>query len=135
MMEFVLDTSAAIDYVESGSGAAKVEQLLADALRQQLRLYISVLHLAEVFYITWQKAGEETARTTVANLSRLPIRIVQVDLPQALKAGELKARHNIPFVDSVAAALALQQHATLVTADRDFEKLGRHFPILWLARP
>jgi hypothetical protein len=27
------------------------------------------------------------------------------------------------------------QQAVLVTADRDFEKLGRHFPILWISRP
>lgn len=135
MRDFVLDASAAIDYVQSGSGANKMEQLLADAIHQQLRLHISVLHLAEVFYLTWQKTGEERARETVTRFSRLPIQIVQVDLPQALKAGELKARHKIPFVDCVAAALALQQRATLVTADRDFEKLGRHFPILWIARP
>jgi predicted nucleic acid-binding protein len=135
MRNFVLDTSAAIDYAESGSGANKVEQLLADAIRQQLRLYISVLHLGEVFYLTWQKAGEERAREAIASLARLPIQVVQVDLLQALKAGELKARHKIPYVDCVAAALTLQQHATLVTADRDFEKLGRHFPILWLFRP
>jgi len=112
-----------------------MEQLLADAARQQFRLYISVLHLAEIFYLTWQKAGEEKARQTVTGFSRLPIHIVQVDLPQALKAGELKARYKIPFVDCFAASLALQQQATLVTADRDFAKLGRHFPILWLSRP
>ncbi len=58
-----------------------------------------------------------------------------MDLAQALKAGELKALHKIPYVDCLAAALAILQHATLVTSDRDFEKLGRHFPVLWIARP
>jgi len=38
-------------------------------------------------------------------------------------------------VDSIAAALALLRQATLVTSDRDFEKLGRRVPVLWLARP
>src|SRR3954469_2397712 len=135
MRSFVLDASAAIDYVQSGPGAGKMEQLLADAIHQQLRLHISVLHFAEVYYLTWQRAGEERARQIVASFSRLPVQIVQVDLSQALKAGEIKATHKIPYVDCVAAALALQHHATLVTADRDFEKLGRHFPILWLFRP
>jgi predicted nucleic acid-binding protein len=55
-------------------------------------------------------------------------------MAQALKAAELKARHKIPYVDCLAAALAELQRATLVTADTDFEKLGRHFPILWLSR-
>jgi len=135
MRDFVLDASAAIDYAQGGSGANKMEQLLADAVHQQLGLYISVLHLAEVFYLTWQKTGEQRAREIIASFSRLPVQIIDVSLPQALKAAELKARHRIPFVDCVAAALTLQQHATLVTADRDFEKLGRHFPILWLTRP
>jgi predicted nucleic acid-binding protein len=71
----------------------------------------------------------------MADLSRLPIRVVSVDLPQVLKAGELKALHKIPYVDCMAAALAVEQRATLVTSDRDFEKLGRQFPILWNPRP
>jgi predicted nucleic acid-binding protein len=127
MRSFVLDANAAIDYVQRGPGAGKVEQLLADAMRRRL--------LAEVYYLTWQRTGEEKARQVMASFSRLPIQIVPVDLAQALKAGELKAQHKIPFVDCVAAALALRQQATLVTPDRDFERLGRHFPILWIARP
>ncbi|MFZ0859339.1 MAG: PIN domain-containing protein [Candidatus Sulfotelmatobacter sp.] len=74
-------------------------------------------------------------RQTVANLSRLPVQIIPVDFSQALRAGQLKALHNIPYVDCIAAALAVEQKATLVTSDRHFEKLGRNFPILWIARP
>jgi len=43
--------------------------------------------------------------------------------------------HKIPYVDCLAAALAALNQATLVTSDRDFEKLGRHFLLLWIARP
>jgi predicted nucleic acid-binding protein len=134
MRSFVLDASAVVHYLEAGLGSDKFEQLLAGARRQQLLLYMSALNLGEVYYLTWQRAGEEAARHAVVAFSRLPIQIVSVDLAQALKAGELKAAHKIPYADSVAAALALRQQATLVTSDRDFEKLGRHFPILWIAR-
>ena len=135
MRSFVLDASAVVHYLQAGLGAGKFEQLLADARRQQLLLCMSVLNLGEIYYLTWQRAGEEKARHAVASLSRLPIQIVPVDLLQSLKAGELKALHKIPYVDCIAAAVALQRQATLVTSDRDFEKLGRHFPILWIARP
>jgi len=135
MRSFVLDASAVVHYLQAGLGAGKLEQLLADARRQQLLLCMSVLNLGEVYYLTWQRAGEEKARHVVATLSHLPIQIIPVDLLQSLKAGGLKAVHKIPYVDCVAAALALQRQATLVTSDRDFEKLGRHFPILWIARP
>lgn len=134
MKNFVLDASAAVEYLQKGQGTGKVEQLLTDALRQHLQLFISVVNLSEVFYLAWQRVGEEKARQTIANFSRLPVQIVGVDLSQALKAGELKAVHKIPYVDCIAAALALQQNATLVTSDRDFEKMGRHFPVLWLSR-
>jgi predicted nucleic acid-binding protein len=135
MKSFVLDASAAIHYLQAGPGASKLERLLAGALRQQLQLFVSVLNLGEVYYLTWQRTGEEKARRAVASLSHLPIQIIPVDLPQSLKAGKLKAVHKIPYVDSVAAALAFQQRATLVTSDHDFERLGRHFPILWIDRP
>jgi predicted nucleic acid-binding protein len=134
MKSFVLDASAAIHYLQAGPGAGKFEQLLADARRQQLLLFMSVLNLGEVYYLSWQRAGEEKARKAVASLSHLPIQIVPVDLLQSLKAGELKAVHKVPYVDSVAAALAFQQQATLVTSDHDFDKLGRHFPIVWIDR-
>jgi predicted nucleic acid-binding protein len=135
MRSFVLDANAVVDYVQNGPGTAKVESLLVDAFRQQRPLLISVLNWGEVFYLMWQRVGEEKARQVLADLSRLPIRIVPVDLPQALKAGELKVLHKIPYVDCLAAALATLHQATLVTSDRDFEKLGRHFPVLWITRP
>lgn len=131
---YVLDASALLDFLESGPGIRKVEELLEAALRQRTTVFVSVMNLGEVFYWLWQRRSEETARQVVSTLSRLPIQIVSVDLPQALKAGETKALHKIPYVDCIAAALALHHQATLVTADRDFEKLGRHFPVLWLPR-
>jgi predicted nucleic acid-binding protein len=132
---YVLDANAVLDLIEAGPGSRKVERLLQSALQQQSSLLISVLNWGEVFYLLWQRRGEETARRTVASLSRLPLRIIPVDLSQALKAGEIKAVHKIPYVDCVAAALAVLQQATLVTSDRDFEKLGRQFPVLWIAHP
>ena len=132
---YVLDANALLDLIEAGPGFRKVEQLLQAALRNQAVVLTSVLNWGEVFYLLWQRRGEEKARQTIANLSRLPLQIVVVDFLQALQAGELKALHKIPYVDCVTAALAILHRAVLVTSDRDFEKLGRHFPILWIVRP
>jgi predicted nucleic acid-binding protein len=132
---YVLDANALLNLIEAGPGFRKVEQLLQAALRNQAVVLTSVLNWGEVFYLLWQRRGEEKARQTIANLSRLPLQIVVVDFLQALQAGELKALHKIPYVDCVTAALAILHRAVLVTSDRDFEKLGRHFPILWIVRP
>ena len=130
---YVLDANALLDLLVNGPGAERVERLVRDA-RPTTPLLVSAVNWGEVLYISWQRHGEESARQTLADLLQLPIRIVPVDVPQVLKAGELKAVHKIPYVDCLAAALAALSQATLVTSDRDFEKLGRHFPVLWIAR-
>lgn len=132
---YVLDANALLDFVEDGPGAERVERLFKDARKNGAPTLMSVLNWGEVFYYLWQGRGEESARQTLANLSRLPLEIVSVDLAHAMKAAELKARHKIPYVDCIAAALAALTQAVLVTADRDFEKLGRSLPILWISRP
>jgi predicted nucleic acid-binding protein len=124
-----------LNLIAPGPGFSKVEYLFQEALEQHNSILMSVLNWGEVFYTLWQQQGDEMARRTIANLSRLPLELVPVDLSQALKAGEIKALHKIPYVDCIAAALAAERQATLVTSDRDFEKLGRRFPILWIDRP
>jgi len=131
---YVLDASALLKFSEAEPGNRKVEELLQTAARGQTAIFVSVMNLGEVFYWTWQKRGEGEARRAIDSLLRLPIDPVSVDLPQALKAGEIKTLHHISYVDCLAAALATLKQATLVTSDRDFEKLGRNFPVLWLPR-
>lgn len=130
---YVLDASAMLRFVEDDAGAERIERLIKEA-RGSTPLLMSVVNWGEVFYHEWQERGEETARRTMANLERLPLDLVSVDLAQVMTAGELKAIHKIPYVDCLAAALAISHRATLVTSDRDFEKLGRRVPILWIAR-
>lgn len=129
----VLDANALLVLLTNGTGAERVERLLNEA-RPAAPLLVSAINWGEVFYILWQRHSEESARQTLADFLQLPIRIVPVDVPQVLKAGELKAVHKIPYMDCLAAALATLNQATLVTSDRDFEKLGRHFPVMWISR-
>jgi predicted nucleic acid-binding protein len=131
---YVLDANAVLNLVEDAGGAEVVEHLCQGATHQGAPLLMSVVNWGEVFYYMWQRHGEEKARRTIGNLSRLPLDLVGVDIPQVLKAGEIKAVHKIPYVDCLAAALAEIRQAVLVTSDRDFEKLGRRVQVLWLVR-
>ena len=131
---YVLDANAVLEFVDAGRAAPRINELLKEAFRQQTVIFVSVANWGEVFYSLWLKQGEEKAKAILANLRRLPILLVPIDEEQALKAGEIKARHNLPFVDCLAAALAELRNATLVTADRHFEKLGKRVRILWIPR-
>jgi predicted nucleic acid-binding protein len=123
-----------LDFLNAGTGAHRVRELLRESVQQDIPLLMSVANWGEVFYVVWQKRGEEAARRAIENLSRLSIKPIPVDLEQSLKAAEIKTRHKMPYMDSLAAALAEIRQAVLVTSDRDFEKLGRRIPILWLSR-
>lgn len=131
---YVLDANAVLDFIEDGPGATRMEQLFRDA-RRTAPLLMSVVNWGEVFYHSWQQRGEDFARKTIRGLTQFPIELVAVDASQSLQAGEIKARHKIPYVDCLAAALTITREAVLVTSDRDFEKLGRRIKILWLVRP
>jgi predicted nucleic acid-binding protein len=132
--KFVLDANAVLHFVEGTGAAPRVNDLLKQSFRRGDAVLISVANWGEVFYSLLVKQGEERARSTLANLLQLPIQLFPIDIEQALKAGEIKARHHLPFVDSLAAALAEMQQAALVTSDRHFEKLGKRIRILWLPR-
>jgi predicted nucleic acid-binding protein len=131
---YVLDANALLDFVEDGPGAERMERLFQDA-RNGPPLLMSVVNWGEVFYHSWQQRGEEFARKTISDLSSFPIELVAIDASQSIQAGEIKVRHKVPYVDCLAAALAISRQAVLVTSDRDFEKLGRRIQILWLPRP
>jgi predicted nucleic acid-binding protein len=132
--QYVLDANAVLDFVEGGPGAPRVREIAQEAFRLGTVALISVVNWGEVFYTLWERRDEEKARVTLSGLLRLPIQLVPVDLEQALKAGEIKAVHKIPYVDCIAAALAELRGAVLVTSDRDFEKLGRRVRVLWIVR-
>jgi uncharacterized protein len=131
---YVLDANAALDFLESNPGAERVERLLQQARDREITALMSVVNWGEVFYHAWQRHGEEPARTALAGLARVPVEVVPVDEQQVLRAGEIKAIHKVPYVDSLAAALAMSRQATLVTSDRDFDKLGRRVSVLWIRR-
>jgi predicted nucleic acid-binding protein len=131
---FVLDANAILKLLLNEPGAQRVEELIREAHRSLVPLLLSVANWGEVFYLLWQRHGEEAACRTVDDLSQLPVQILPVETLQARKAAEFKARHQIPYIDCLAAALAALHGATLITSDRHFEKLGKHFPVLWLGR-
>jgi predicted nucleic acid-binding protein len=132
---YVLDSSAALDFLDAGSGAHRVREVIRECVRQHSPLLMSVVNWGEVYYTLWQKRGEDVAQKAIENLSRLFIQPVPVDFAQSVEAGRMKVRYKMSYVDCLVAALAAQREAVLITGDRDFEKLGRQAKIIWTTRP
>ena len=132
MKRYVLDANALLGYFGNRPGSMRVEHLFREAANSGQRLLVSVVNWGEVVYRVWIGQGETRARQTAIAISKLPIDVSPVLPDDAFDAARLKAIHKLPYADSFAAALALREHATLVTSDPDFEKLGKQFPIVWL---
>lgn len=132
MKTCVLDASALMAFFENRSGAEKVEDLLAKAAETKRPLLMSAVNWGEVFYSVWRARGEKAANETIREIAQLPIEIVGVDMELTQLAATLKAEHNLPYADCLAAALAQTKNATLVTSDKDFKLLGASPRTLWV---
>jgi predicted nucleic acid-binding protein len=129
---YVLDASALMTFFEDRRGAEKVEELLAKAAETKHPLLISVVNWGEVFYSVWRAHGEKAARAKLCEIAQLPVEVISADMDFAQSAATLKAERNLPYADCFAAALAQARKATLVTSDKDFERLRGLLKTSWL---
>jgi predicted nucleic acid-binding protein len=128
---YVFDASALFIFLENKHGAAKLGDLLRDAMRERAEILMSSLNCGEVYGKILREYGPERAAATISAIYPLPIRMVEVTQQRAFRAAEIKARYKLYYVDSFAAALAIENKATLVTSDSDFRKI-RSLPVMWL---
>jgi predicted nucleic acid-binding protein len=131
---YVLDANALLIYLGDREGATRVQTLLNGSLRSRSPLLMSAVNWGEVIYSIWKQGGEVEARRVETNVARLPLLILEADRERATRAAELKASHGLGYADSFAAELALDNAATLVTADPEFAKIGKRLTILSLPR-
>jgi predicted nucleic acid-binding protein len=132
---YVLDANALIGFFEGRPGIAqKVRQLLGEAARQDLPLLMSAINWGEVFYTEWRYRGEGQALEAEANLVEMPIMVVTVDRERASRAAAIKLKHRLGYADAFAAELAIEREAWLVTADPEFQKVGKALSVYSLPR-
>ena len=107
---YLLDTSALFTLIEDEAGAERVEQVL----REQPVL-ITWVSLLEVHYITQQERGIAEAEQRYALLKALPVTLLwAIEEPVLLIAVRLKAAYRLSFANTIVAAWAIQQSATLL---------------------
>lgn len=132
MKTYVFDVSALFAYLQKTAGAAKVNELLKEAIRGPARVLMSAVNYGEIYGRILRDYGPDQAHTSMDALSPLPIEVLDATPQRALQAAEVKAKYKLYYIDSFAAALAIEHKATLVTSDSDFRKLGHGFPVVWL---
>jgi len=129
---YVLDASALFAFLQNKPSAHKVNELLKEAMRGRVEVLMSTVSYGEVYGAIQLEYGPDRAASVMNAVRPLPIRLVDVTSAKACMAADVKLRYKLYYVDSVAAALAIEHKATLVTSDADFKRLGHGVPTLWL---
>ena len=132
MKTCVFDASALYVFLQNKPAANKVNQLLKEAVRERVEILMSAVNYGEVYGAILREHGPERAAATMSAVQPLPIRLVDTTPQRAVRAADVKLKYKLYYVDSFAAALAIEYNAALVTSDSDFRKLGHGFPTVWL---
>jgi predicted nucleic acid-binding protein len=128
----VLDSWALLAFFKGEDAADDVETLINKATADKVRLFLCVVNWGEVYYGMWRAGGKIAADDVAADLSRMPIELVDADLHLAKQAALYKATNKMSYADAFAAALAKIKNAELVTGDAEFKPLEKEIKINWL---
>jgi predicted nucleic acid-binding protein len=130
----VLDSWALLAFFKGEAAAEDVETLVHKATAEKVHLLLCVVNWGEVYYGMWRAGGQTAADDVAADLSRMPIELVDADQPLAKQAAIYKATNKLSYADAFAAALAKIKGAELVTGDPEFKPLEKEIKISWLAK-
>ena len=128
----VLDSWALMAFFQDEAAAQAVEEIIHKAATEKVTLLLSVVNWGEVYYGMLRAGGKAAAESAAADLSRMPIEIVDAGLQVAKQAAIYKASNRISYADAFAAGLAKIKAAGLVTGDREFRALEKEIKIDWL---
>jgi ribonuclease VapC len=129
---YVLDSFAVIAHLEGEDRGERVTSILKEAQSGRVILYLSVINLGEVHYITLRERGAEAAGQILQLIKLLPITIIDADFDLTIKASILKSKYPIAYADCFAASLALDKGAKLITGDPEFKRMENEVKIEWI---
>ena len=120
MPDLVYDTRFFIEHFYSANEKMR-ERTKREILVNKAK-YVSVITLHEIYRLTLEKEGRETAQLRV-NLISKDFEVVDVDSAIALKAAEMRHGIPLPMADSMIAATCFTLKAVCVSDDPHFTKL------------
>jgi PIN domain nuclease of toxin-antitoxin system len=129
---YILDSFAALAYLQDEAGAAKIQTLIDRALAETAALWMSVVNVAEVLTIVEREKGLPETHRVIAMMEEWPMKVVEADRSRAFAAAHLKARHALSLGDAFAAALAQLKKGAVVTGDPEFRPLAPEIAVEWI---
>jgi ribonuclease VapC len=129
---YVLDSFALLAYLQDEPVAERIEKLLDSAGKEKCRLFLSHINLGELLYITERRGGVAKAQDALALIRQLPIEIVPADEQVVFAAAHIKANYALSYADTFVVATAIQENASILTGDLEFQAVERLVTVEWL---
>lgn len=123
-MSVVFDTEALLAFYLGEPGGRDVERRLVETVKGEIRSYLNIINLAELYYILFRKSPA-LAEEKEQNLRGYGVEIIPIDDDGLWKeAAEIKGRHALSLADAFAAATAKEKEANLLTGrDEEFHDI------------
>jgi len=131
---YILDSFAVLALLEGENSAIRVQTILETAEQHAAHVYLALINLGEVLYITERERGLVLAQKTLAAIEQLPLEILPVTHERVLAAAHLKAQFPISYADAFAVVVAQELQGTLITGDPEFTKVENLVRVEWLAQ-
>jgi predicted nucleic acid-binding protein len=131
---YVLDSFAIIGYLDNEPAAAFIRDLLKQARKKTIHLWLSLINYGEILYIVERERGLQAAQKTIGLIEQLPIAIADIDRPMTFLAAHFKAQYPISYADAFSAALAQTKSGELLTGDPEFKAVEGEVSVRWLPR-
>lgn len=129
---YVLDSFALLAYLQDEPVASRIEKLLDNADKEKCRLFLSIINLGELLYITERRGGVAKAQDALALIRQLPTEVVPADEQIVFAAAHIKANHTLSYADAFVVAIAMQENASILTGDPEFQSVESLVTVEWL---
>jgi predicted nucleic acid-binding protein len=130
MPSFIYDTRFFIEHYYSPS--EDVQRRTKLELTANKNKLVSAISIHEIYRLTLNKEGRETAKLRVSLITK-DFDVIDVDSAIAVKAAEIRHNRSMPMADSLIAATCLVLNCTCVSDDPHFEGV-EGLPTRWIHR-
>jgi PIN domain nuclease of toxin-antitoxin system len=119
MTSYVLDACAMVALINGEEGAETVDSLFKQAVKGEIKLYISIINLLEVYYGFIGNIGIVKTQEIMNVIDETPLVVISTISQQTYhEAARIKgAHHKLFLADSVGIATAAELSGQFVTSD------------------
>ena len=129
---YILDSFAVLAFLEGEAGGSRVKGALEEAQQGQFTIYLSLINLGEVLYITERERGLPLAQKSLGLIEQLPLTILPATRDRVLAAAHIKANFAVAYADAFAIAAAQELNGITLTSDPEFAAVENLIEVEWL---